>query len=261
MIIGYLVFIGIYLLRHSDGAQVYSWDRVLAQLTMTINFFYFDPDHIIKPGPYWYFGLMLQLYILYILVIHRWRSNWLLAALAIGSVALECCFVDSPDWLNYIRYNFIGALLPFCMGIWIAREEEPLSNSRPPSCSPAGAPILRFFTLHSSLFTLVISALFVLFGSLSFWTWLLVPVFVVTGAIATVKLISNSSLFTLHSSLSWFGSISAMLFVMHPIARELIISHYRRIDIYGGIFIYLLSSVALAMLLKWILQFIPNPKS
>ena len=261
MIIGYLVFIGIYLLRHSDGAQVYSWDRVLAQLTMTINFFYFDPDHIIKPGPYWYFGLMLQLYILYILVIHRWRSNWLLAALAIGSVALESCFVDSPDWLNYIRYNFIGALLPFCMGIWIAREEEPLSNSIPPSCSPAGAPILRFFTLHSSLFTLVVSALFVLFGSLSFWTWLLVPVFVVTGAIATVKLISNSSLFTLHSSLSWFGSISAMLFVMHPIARELIISHYRRIDIYGGIFIYLLSSVALAMLLKWILQFIPNPKS
>ena len=261
MVIGYLVFIGIYLLRHSDGAQVYSWDRVLAQLTMTINFFYFDPDHIIKPGPYWYFGLMLQLYILYILVIHRWRSNWLLAALAIGSIALECCFVDSPDWLNYIRYNFIGALLPFCMGIWIAREEEPLSNSRPPSCSPAGAPILRFFTLHSSLFTLVVSALFVLFGSLSFWTWLFVPVFVVTGAIATVKLISNSSLFTLHSSLSWFGSISAMLFVMHPIARELIISHYRRIDIYGGIFIYLLSSVALAMLLKWILQFIPNPKS
>ena len=261
MIIGYLVFIGIYLLRHSDGAQVYSWDRVLAQLTMTINFFYFDPDHIIKPGPYWYFGLMLQLYILYILVIHRWRSNWLLAALAIGSVALESCFVDSPDWLNYIRYNFIGALLPFCMGIWIAREEEPLSNSIPPSCSPAGAPILRFFTLHSSLFTLVVSALFVLFGSLSFWTWLLVPVFVVTGAIATVKLISNSSLFTLHSSLSWFGSISAMLFVMHPIARELIISHYRRIDIYGGVFIYLLSSVALAMLLKWILQFIPNPKS
>ena len=261
MIIGYLVFIGIYLLRHSDGAQVYSWDRVLAQLTMTINFFYFDPDHIIKPGPYWYFGLMLQLYILYILVIHRWRSNWLLAALAIGSIALECCFVDSPDWLNYIRYNFIGALLPFCMGIWIARGEEPLSNSRPPSCSPAGAPILRFFTLHSSLFTLVVSALFVLFGSLSFWTWLLVPVFVVTGAIATVKLISNSSLFTLHSSLSWFGSISAMLFVMHPIARELIISHYRRIDIYGGVFIYLLSSVALAMLLKWILQFIPNPKS
>ena len=274
MVIGYLVFIGIYLLRHSDGAQVYSWDRVLAQLTMTINFFYFDPDHIIKPGPYWYFGLMLQLYILYILVIHRWRSNWLLAALAIGSVALECCFVDSPDWLNYIRYNFIGALLPFCMGIWIAREEEPLSNSRPPSYSPEGErliPLLKasprggwWGVLLRDIGWVLISALFVLFGSLSFWTWLFVPVFVVTGAIATVKLVSRLCISLPSGGLgvgSWFGSISAMLFVMHPIARELIISHYRRIDIYGGILIYLLSSVALAMLLKWILQFIPNPKS
>lgn len=274
MVIGYLVFIGIYLLRHSDGAQVYSWDRVLAQLTMTINFFYFDPDHIIKPGPYWYFGLMLQLYILYILVIHRWRSNWLLAALAIGSVALECCFVDSPDWLNYIRYNFIGALLPFCMGIWIAREEEPLSNSRPPSYSPEGErliPLLKasprggwWGFLLRDIGWVLISALFVLFGSLSFWTWLFVPVSVVTGAIATVKLVSRLCISLPSGGLgvgSWFGSISAMLFVMHPIARELIISHYRRIDIYGGIFIYLLSSVALAMLLKWILQFIPNPKS
>ena len=272
MVIGYLVFIGIYLLRHSDGAQVYSWDRVLAQLTMTINFFYFDPDHTIKPGPYWYFGLMLQLYILYILVIHRWRSNWLLAALAIGSVALECCFVDSPDWLNYIRYNFIGALLPFCMGIWIARGEEPLSNSSPPSYSPEGErliPLLKasprggwWGFLLRDIGWVLISALFVLFGSLSFWTWLFVPVSVVTGAIATVKLVSRLCISLPSGGLgvgSWFGSISAMLFVMHPIARELIISHYRRIDIYGGIFIYLLSSVALAMLLKWILRYIPKP--
>ena len=262
MIIGYLVFIGVYLLRHSDGAQVYSWDHVLTQLTMTINFFYFDPDHIIKPGPYWYFGLMLQLYILYILVIYRWRQNSLLIALAAGSILLEACFGNQQDWLNYIRYNFIGGLLPFCMGIWAARR-EPLSNS------PEGErliPLLKasprggwWGFLLRDIGWVLISALFVLFGSLSFWTWLFVPVFVVTGAIATVKLISNSSLFTLHSSLSWFGSISAMLFVMHPIARELIISHYRRIDIYGGIFIYLLSSVALAMLLKWILRYIPKP--
>jgi len=264
MIIGYLVFIGIYLLRHSDGAQVYSWDRVLAQLTMTINFFYFDPDHIIKPGPYWYFGLMLQLYILYILVIHRWRSNWLLAALAIGSVALESCFVDSPDWLNYIRYNFIGALLPFCMGIWIARGEEPTPNPSRKEGSLESRQTSEIPPLGRDIGWVLISALFVLFGSLSFWTWLFVPVFVVTGAIATVKLVSRLCISLPSGGLgvgSWFGSISAMLFVMHPIARELIISHYRRIDIYGGIFIYLLSSVALAMLLKWILQFIPNPKS
>jgi hypothetical protein len=110
----------------------------------------------------------------------------------------------------------------------------------------------------------LISALFVLFGGMYFWTWLIVPAFIATGAIATVKLLSAckgflSPLSSLLSPLNWLGSISAMLFVMHPIARELIISHYRRIDIYGGIFIYLLSSVALAMLLKWILRYIPKP--
>ena len=255
MIIGYLVFIGVYLLRHSDGAQVYSWDHVLTQLTMTINFFYFDPDHIIKPGPYWYFGLMLQLYILYILVIYRWRQNSLLIALAAGSILLEACFGNQQDWLNYIRYNFIGGLLPFCMGIWAARR-EPLSNS--PEGESNSTPPLR------EVGWVLISALFVLFGGMYFWTWLIVPAFIATGAIATVKLLSAckgilSPLSSLLSPLSWLGSISAMLFVMHPIARELIISHYRRIDIYGGIFIYLLSSVALAMLLKWILRYIPKP--
>ena len=259
MIIGYLLFIGVYLLRHSDGAQVYSWDHVLTQLTMTINFLYFDPDHIIKPGPYWFFGLMLQLYALYILVIHRWRGSGLLVALALGSVALEACFVGNPDWLNYIRYNFIGGLLPFCMGVWVARKEEPTPNPSRREWSLESRQTSEIPPLGRDIGWVLVSALFVLFGSLSFWTWLFVPVFVVTGAVATVKLLGHSSLFTLHSSFSWLGSISAMLFVMHPVMRELIIGHYRKVDIYGGIFIYLLSSVALAMLLKWILRYIPKP--
>ena len=262
MIIGYLVFIGVYLLRHSDGAQVYSWDHVLTQLTMTINFLYFDPDHIIKPGPYWFFGLMLQLYVLYILVIHRWRNHWLLLALALGSVVLEGCFVDSQDWLNYIRYNFVGGLLPFCMGVWVARPTpypppEGMGNQK------QHPNAIKIPPLGRDIGWAFFSALFVLFGSLNFFTWLFVPFFVVTGAIATIKLMSH-----LRNSLPlgglgvgpWFGSISAALFVMHPVMRELIIGHYRKVDIYGGIAIYLLSCVALAMLLKWILQFIPKPK-
>ena len=283
MIIGYLLFIGVYLLRHSDGAQVYSWDHVLTQLTMTINLLYFDPDHIIKPGPYWFFGLMLQLYALYILVIHRWRSKWLLLALALGSVVLEACFAGSQDWLNYVRYNFIGGLLPFCMGVWAGRMENGewrMENQRSLAEGKSNCDNLSsaesaqntastsnhnstFYTLHST-FIIFLSALLVLFGSLNYWTWLFVPAFVVTGAIATVKLLIAckgflSPLSSLLSPLSWLVSISAMLFVMHPVMRELIIGHYRKVDIYGGIFIYLLSSVALAMLLKWILRYIPKP--
>ena len=201
MIIGYLVFIGVYLLRHSDGAQVYSWDHVLTQLTMTINFFYFDPDHIIKPGPYWYFGLMLQLYTLYILVIYRWRQNSLLIALAAGSILLEACFGNQQDWLNYIRYNFIGGLLPFCMGIWAARR-GPLSNS-PEGESNSKSPL-------GEVWWGLISALFVLFGGMYFWTWLIVPAFIATGAIATVKLLSAcKGILSPLSSLLFLGSAAS----------------------------------------------------
>ena len=247
MIIGYLVFIGVYLLRHNDGAQVYSWDRVLTQLTMTINFMYFDPDHIIKPGPYWYFGLTLQLYILYVLVIHRWRNSKVLAVLAIGSLLAEALCVNAPDWLNSIRYNFVGGLLPFCLGVWISRNEHLAA------CSRTGY-----------LAVAVVSALAVLFGSMTFWSWLIVPLLIVTGAVATVRLLSpqsgEGSKNSLLGVLAWVGGISSALFVMHPVMREIIIGHYRKIDIYGGIAVYLLASVALAMLLQWVLQFVPSPK-
>jgi hypothetical protein len=46
---------------------------------------------------------------------------------------------------------------------------------------------------------------------------------------------------------------------MHPIARELIISHYRRNDIYGGIAIYVFTAFAMAMLLRQVLKYIPKP--
>ena len=61
MILGFVTFIIVYILRHDDGAVVYAFDRVVSQLTMVINFVYDKPQKIIKPGPYWYFGLMVQL--------------------------------------------------------------------------------------------------------------------------------------------------------------------------------------------------------
>ena len=62
MIIGYVVFIIVYFLRNSNAATVFSIDHVIAQLTMVINFVYKYPDKAITPGPYWFFGLMVQLY-------------------------------------------------------------------------------------------------------------------------------------------------------------------------------------------------------
>jgi len=262
MIWGYLLFVAVYFLRHDDGATVYSWDRIAAQLTMTVNFLYEHPDRIIKPGPYWYFGLMMQIYALYIFVIHRWRSNWLLLALVAVCWMVQV-IVPAPDALNFVRYNFIGGMLPFVLGVAMARYEN--SESR---CEVRGARYEnsdegQTSELDSNLAprtshlvpreinlvpTIIISALAVFAGSFWFHSWLWVPLFIVVGAVATVWLMPQWLL----KPCAWVGGISAALFVMHPLMREIIIPHYRHTDIYFGIAVYLLASVAAAMMLQWL---------
>ncbi len=275
MIWGFLLFVAVYFLRHDDGATVYSWDRIAAQLTMTVNFLYEHPDRIIKPGPYWYFGLMMQIYALYIFVIHRWRSNWLLLAL-VAVCWLVQVMMPTPDALNYVRYNFIGGMLPFALGVALARYEgacrgyggacrgyggtgvrgcensnETLNGNLAPSHLRTSAPTdsnLAPSHLRTSAPTIIVSALAVFAGSFWFHSWLWVPLFIVVGAVATVRLMPQWLL----KPCAWVGGISAALFVMHPLMREIIIPHYRHTDIYFGIAVYLLASVAAAMLLQWL---------
>ena len=281
MIWGFLLFVAVYFLRHDDGATVYTWDRIAAQLTMTVNFLYEHPDRIIKPGPYWYFGLMMQIYALYIFVIHRWRSNWLLLALVAVCWMVQV-IVPAPDALNFVRYNFIGGLLPFALGVALARYEgacrgyggacrgyggtgvrgcensnEALNGNLAPSHLPTSAPTDSNLAPRTSHLvpreinlapTIIISALAVFAGSFWFHSWLWVPLFIVVGAVATVRLMPQWLL----KPCAWVGGISAALFVMHPLMREIIIPHYRHTDIYFGIAVYLLASVAAAMMLQWL---------
>ena len=233
MIYGYLLFMVVYFLRYDSAPKVFTLDRIVAQLTMTINFLYTVPDQAIRPGPYWFFGLMIQLYILYRLVFYRWRNAFLLVMFVVVCWLLQTWATQynptSYKLLNYIRYNFVGGILPFCMGIAYARYFH--------------------YTLSAAQLTgiVLLSAVAVFAGSFSVYTWLWVPLFIVTGAVATVKLLPQ----WLMKPCVWFGGISSALFVMHPVMRELIIAHYRKIDIYWGIVIYLLSAVALSMLYQF----------
>ena len=78
MFLGYIAFAVVSYL-HPHGYHGYNLSRVVAQILMYINLLP-DPDHIIKPGPYWFFGLMLQLYIVYKLFLYK-RSSWYTIAL------------------------------------------------------------------------------------------------------------------------------------------------------------------------------------
>ena len=82
------------------------------------------------------------------------------------------------------------------------------------------------------------------------------PLFVVTGAVATVKLIPGRAL----APCVWFGAMSSALFVAHPITREIIIKMSYRGQIYTGLVVYLLASVLLAWLFKLLFRYIPKPR-
>ena len=62
MIVGYVAFVLVDYM--TPGPRHYEFWNVVGQLGMFSNL-YSDPNHVIWPGPYWYFGLMVQLYAVY----------------------------------------------------------------------------------------------------------------------------------------------------------------------------------------------------
>ena len=238
MFLGYIAFAVVSCL-HPHGYHGYTAGRVLAQLLMYINLLP-DPDHIIKPGPYWFFGLMLQLYVVYRLFVYRRRSLNVVVLMAVCWLA-QAVFTPSADpggeILNRIRYNFIGGMLPFGAGVLYARCGR---------CLPVWAYAC----------VVLVSAAAVFAGSFAFQAWLWVPLFVVTGAVATIRLVPARAL----GVCVWFGAVSSALFVVHPVTREIIISMSYRGQVYTGLLVYIAASILLAWLFKLAFRYIPKPK-
>lgn len=238
MFLGYIAFAVVSCL-HPHGYHGYTAGRVLAQLLMYINLLP-DPDHIIKPGPYWFFGLMLQLYVVYRLFVYRRRSLNVVVLMAVCWLA-QAVFTPAADpggeILNRIRYNFIGGMLPFGAGVLYARCGR---------CLPAWAYAC----------VALVSAAAVFAGSFAFQAWLWVPLFVVTGAVATIRLVPARAL----GVCVWFGAVSSALFVVHPVTREIIISMSYRGQVYMGLLVYIAASILLAWLFKQAFRYIPKPK-
>lgn len=238
MFLGYIGFAVVSYL-HPHGYHGYTAGRVIAQLLMYINILP-APDHIIKPGPYWFFGLMLQLYIVYRLVIYRRRSAYVLVFIAVCWAAQAVCTPAADpngEILNRIRYNFVGGMLPFGMGVIYARHG--ISHGK------------AFYLALTA-----VSGVCVFAGSFNFYSWLWVPLFVVTGAVATVKLVPERVLMPC----VWLGAVSSALFVVHPITREIIIKMSYRGQVYTGIIVYLAASLLLAWLFKLMFRYLPKPK-
>lgn len=248
LFVGFSLFICVDMV--TPGRFQFHWDNVIAQLLMYINVLP-EPEKTIWPGIYWFFGLMMELYIVYRLLLYR-RNSWLVVALIAVCWLLQVFCDPEGDILNRLRYNCIGGMLPFGLGIIAARVRTLRTGSTFPSDSeyaPYG-PILW-------LLVFVISVALVFAMSFNFYTWLLwIPFFIILGTIALVKAMPKWIL----NIITWFGSISAAMFVAHPIARKLFITVAWKQDVYDGLMLYIIAVIALSWAVKQLIDRIPQPK-
>ena len=236
MLLGFAVFAMVDWI--TPGHHHWTWKDIIMQLTMTINFSSV-PDKVIWPGPYWFFGLIMQLYIVYRLLLYRRHWGWTVGAIIVCWAIQQAC-MDSPDGdaINIIRYNCIGGMLPFGMGLLAARFGADLSD--------------RSLGFYVMLFGLSIVAVIAL--SLSFSTWLWVPAFIVLLNVGFVKLLPQWCM----KAFSWVGGISAAIFVCHPITRKIFIPISRHGDLLDGLAIYIVATIVLAMIFNAIIEKLSN---
>lgn len=236
MLVGLLCFLCLRYLSHKPVLPV----NVGAQLTMVVNLLS-EPWMRIQPGPYWFFGLMLQLYVLYRLVLHpgsnsrhwRWLGPVLLIAVC-HVVQVVGMRYGGRETLYWMRYNALVAGLPFGMGLLTARY-------------PWNAPHGRALGWGlAALAGVAVTAM-----NLRFQTWLVAPAVVVAGGVALVRVLPRWT----HGFLLWTGTLSPMLFAVHPIARFLMLDHANVSHPQAWLLAYLGLSLALAVAYRRLLAF------
>lgn len=190
-------------------------------------------------GPWWFFSLMMQLYLIYIVILRRWRGFkvlaavvgfcWLLQAAALGFDWRMDWGQPDLDLFNYMRYNCIGSMLPFGVGIAMARWQYMCSGWR---CQVLGLVLLLLSAFNALL-------------------WLVSPVFLLMATLPLVRLVKSEQV---KAVFVWLGGISACLFAVHPVVRAYTIGMAKTGAVYTGLVLYLVLSIGLALLMTILLK-------
>ena len=251
LIVGFSLFLMVDVV--TPGRFTFHWYNVLAQLLMVINVLP-EPDKIIWPGIYWFFGLMMEFYLVYRLLLYR-RSNWYVAALIVVCWLLQAFSAPDGDVLNHLRYNFIGGMLPFGLGLFAGRwSGRGVSYRQTGSFLPTN---YEFPTDKPWLWWVVFlgASLLTLAMSFNFQSWLWIPVVIIVGTVALVRALP----LWLLKGVVWFGGLSAAMFVAHPIARKFFLVVALKQDLYDGLVLYVIATIALSWAVRQIIDRIPKP--
>lgn len=229
MIIGFAVFLAVD--NFTAHPFQYTIEGIVAQLVMLNNFLP-EPQHVVWPGPYWFFSLMLQLYIIYRLLLYRRHDAWLLVLTLAAWAAQAVLPLDERETLNCLRYNFTGSLLPFCLGIFVARHGLPWQSRK------------------VDMVLLVISIVAILEGSKAYQSWLWVPIAVCMAGVTIVRLLPDKIL----KPMVWTGTVSSALFIIHPSVRKIFLPSAHQDAPHTALIMYLIVSLVAAWLIMPLLK-------
>lgn len=226
MIIGFLPFLALaYIIV--DGYKD-PLANIVPQLTMVSTLFPFKP-YMVWPGPYWYFPLMVQVYIVYRLFLFRRTWHWAVGMLLLCQLA-QHLFTDNIYVQMWLRYNFIGSMLPFVLGLLYARYGRSVSGKQ-------------------ALLLLILSSMGIFLGSFTIYSWLWVPALVCVAGLSLMQLLPQAII----NPLAWLGGISSAIFVCHPLLRRLVLHGFED-QHYLGLAIY----TVVTILVAWALQPVIN---
>ena len=217
--------------NNQDISTIIPVKRFVAQITLIINFLP-NPHRLIEPGPYWYFGLTMQLYFVYLLLIYK-RSISYITIIALCVFLFSLFLEQNPKLLISTKYTFIGWLFPFIYGTIIGRQNY--------------NPSIRITYLIVAINILLIPLL-----GYSYYTWLLLPLSVAILAthMITILPIHIANIF------NTIGKLSLYIFVLHPITRELTIQYGQDGYPYIGLTLYIILTLILAWAIDRITIFI-----
>lgn len=227
---GMVLFLIVNALVNGDGRKITLW-QILGQITMTSNLNY----SLILEGPYWFFSLIMEIYIIYILFLHR-RPVRVIVAVMLVCVAFGYLLAPDGKTMELYRSNFPGQMLPFCLGLLAARFRKRLDI------------FARESGIWLPLAGFILTLPLVL--ALDLWsrTWLLAPAAVCLNTLFLAMIFAKTGERPLRP-LIWTGTISAMVFTVHPAVRLMFI-HQDVASCAGTIASYLIVTFALAQALK-----------
>lgn len=206
----------------------------IADLVMMVTFTSgFNPEPYVFHGPWWFFSLIFQLYVVYYLAVYG-RGLKPLAVITAASLALQVVTtaLGTPGAIPYLSRTFVGYMLPFAAGVVFARK---------------GVLPTTWF----GLFCLVI------FFACGFneYTWLLTFALVAVALLPLERLLRRSG--KIYSALLFVGVNSAYVFVIHPIVRSSTMD-ISDVNIYLALVVYGAVSITVAYyykrLLLWVKQ-------